>query len=149
MPGREPIPEDETSGRPLEVCFFELVPDPPPGDTVVHRVDRTSSALATRTYNPSQILVALGLDSPQGPDETPAEWEAVVEAHYHTLERLVYSHALVPNALDHHTFLLTEPRDVEDEYVNTTPPRSLTKVDLARILEREQRLDPQDLLGKT
>ena len=146
MPGREAVPEDDAAGRPLEVCFFEPVPDPPPGDTIVRRVDRTSSGMRTLTYSPSQILVALGLHAPKGPDETPAEWEAAVEARYKTSPRLAYEHAVVPDRDEPHVYLLTHARDVEDEFLDTGGLDARTRMALARLLEREQGEVAQALL---
>ena len=56
--------------------------------------------MATHTYSPAQILVAAGLHVPSPPEQTPAQWEVVVEHLYGTNARMVFTHGHVPDAMD-------------------------------------------------
>ena len=137
LAGREAIPEDDAKARPLEVCFFTKSTDASPGELLVRRADSSTSSLVTHTYSPTEILVAAGLHVPSLPGQSPAEWEAIVEEHYRTTGRLVFEHEIVPDAPAPYMYPLSEPMDCEESYMAHAPLDQLTRMALARALERD------------
>jgi hypothetical protein len=93
--------------------------------------------MATHTYSPAQILVAAGRHVPSPPEQTPADWEVMVENMYGTNARMVFTHGHVPDLMDPHVYNLLEPVDCEDLYLDKTPMDQLTRLALARALERQ------------
>ena len=93
--------------------------------------------MATHTYSPAQILAAAGMHVPSPPEQTPAAWEVLVEELYGTNARMVFIHGHVPDLMDPHVYNLLEPVDCEDQYMEKTPMDQLTRLDLARALERQ------------
>ena len=135
MAGREDLHEDDAKARPLEVCFFTRIADAPPGEIHVSRVDKSTSGMVTHTYGPAQILVAAGLHAPSPPGQTPAEWEIQVEELYKGHSGVRFTHGHLPDVLDPHRYLLQDPEDCEEQYLEQTPMPDITKLALARALE--------------
>lgn len=93
--------------------------------------------MATHTNSPAQILVAAGMHVPSPPEQTPAAWEVLVEELYGTNARMVFTHGHVPELMGPHVYNLLEPVYCEDQYMETTPMNQLTRLALARALERQ------------
>ena len=93
--------------------------------------------MATHTYSPAQILAAAGMHVLSPPEQTPAAWEVLVEELYGTNARMVFTHGHVPDLMDPHVYNLLEPVDCEDQYMEKTPMDQLTRLALARALERQ------------
>ena len=56
---------------------------------------------------------------------------------YGTNARMVFTHGHVPDLMDPHVYNLLEPVDCEDLYLDKTPMDQLTRLALARALERQ------------
>ena len=117
------------------MCFFTRIADAPPGELHVSKVDQSTSGMVTHTYGPAQILVAAGLHAPSPPGQTPAELEIQVENLYRDHSRVRFTHGHLPDVLDPHRYLLQDPEDCEQTYLEQTPMPELTKLALARALE--------------
>ena len=61
----------------------------------------------------------------------------MVENMYGTNARMVFTHGHVPDLMDPHVYNLLEPVDCEDLYLDKTPMDQLTRLALARALERQ------------
>ena len=121
--------------RPVEVCFVTRIADAPPGEIHVSRVDKSTSGMVTHTYGPAQILVAAGKPAPSPPAQTPAEMEIEVEELYRNHSRVRFTHGDLPDVLDPHRYLLQDPEDCEEQYLEQTPLPDVTDLVLARAME--------------
>ena len=74
------------------------------------------------------------------PDRTAAQTEIILEEGYHDMEIMRFSCSIVPAADDAHVYHLHGEINAEGALTNGTPVEQLTKMALARLLQRNQEL---------
>ena len=141
--GREERAVDEAAERKLAVAFFERL-----GNTgVVRPVDRSSKGLKHQLLTLAELLVNVGLaDLPPDPSRTSAQTELLLEAKYLDLELRCHSGWPAPLAKDLHSFVLEGHENAEEALVDHSAPGDLTKMALARTLQRNDFLQPRETL---
>ena len=144
QPGREVPDEGELEGRPCVVAWFERVElsSEGPEGVVVRPVGAVGDAgeLQLITSNIAEISMAAGFHPPSAANATARDTELLHEETFLSHDILVWDSERVGSGhtdeVQHWTFVLSAPRDIEDEFFATTPTAEYTKIALCRLLQR-------------
>jgi hypothetical protein len=128
--GRGERAEGDAVGRSIAVAFYERAP----GD-VVRRVDRESLGVRPRLLTIAELLLLLGAVAPLEA-ATPAEKEAALEESVGALDLRRFRGILESAADEPHVYSLEEEGNAEDVFLTESPFEALTKIALARAIER-------------
>lgn len=133
LAGGERRGKGDAVGRNLVLTFFEDIPDHP---GLLRRLERDGGSMHPRQMTLAELVQACGVILPCNPDRTSAESERLLEEAWATLDLRRFSGNLETESLEVHTYSLSEEANAEDAFVQDEPFESLTKVALARFLER-------------
>ena len=133
--------EGEASGRKLVVSFFEAAGAE---EDRVRPVDRESVALKIQLITVAEILAVCGVEVPPDPERPSSETELLLEARYEDLEIQRFPCTLDPDAPQVHTFALGD--EVNAEVAFCEESKDLTKMALARLLQRNGKLNADETL---
>lgn len=122
--------EGDAVRRSLAIAFYERAP----GD-VVRRVDRESLGVRPRLLSAAELLLLLGaVDPPEA--ATEAEKETALEESIGALDLRRFRGILETAADEPHVYSLVEEGNAEDMFLSESPFETLTKIALARAIER-------------
>ena len=136
--------EGEALGRSLALVFFE---DCDGG--LVRRVDRGTLGMQQQLLTLAEILQTIGgVNLPPNAERTAAETELLLESHYQNLElirfRCTHEHA-APRV---HMYTLHDEAHAETAYCMSLKADQITKMVLARALQRNEALAEGETLQK-
>lgn len=135
--GRSGRGEGEAVGRSVVVTFFEPVPGT--SSLTVRRVDRSSDALATKLLTIAEIMITIGFASGTPGGQTSAEQERTLEEAFAEQDLQCFRGILETSAEDIHVYTLVEGSSAEEVFLHSHPRDTLSKMALARFLERSLR----------
>ena len=133
LAGREQRGEGEAVGRNLVITFFEDLPDHP---GMVRRIEREGGSMHPRQMTLAELLQSCGVVLPCDPARTSAESERLLEEAWDTQDITRFSANLETEGLEVHIYSITDEVDAEEAFVREEPFEGLTKIALARFLER-------------
>ena len=134
--------QGEALGRKMAVVFFE---DAEGG--LVRRVNREGLAMEQQLLSLAELLQTIGgVELPADPERTAATTELLLESHYQHLELLRFTCTLEVAAPEVHVFSLEEQVNAEAAYALELPPDQRTKMVLARSLQQNHELNPEETL---
>ena len=133
LAGREERGEGEAVGRNVVLTFFEPLPGHP---GLVQRVDRSGDGMKPQQMTVAELLTTCGRYLEHDPQRSSADTEALLEETFAVLDLRRFSGSLETRAEELHVYSLTDEENAEEAFVRETPLESLTKVALARFLER-------------
>ena len=143
LAGRAERAAGEAVGRKLTVAFFERIGN----EGLVRPVDRSSQALKHQLLTLAELLQTCGLgDLAHDPSRTSAETELLLEAKYLDLELRRHKGLPEPTAQDPNSFLLEADENAEDKLLEDLQHEDLTKLALARTLQRHEHLRQHETL---
>ena len=129
-------------GRKMAVFFFE----PAPGEHLVQRVNKSSSALDPQLLTIAEVAAVCGVALPSNPERSSGETEILLESHYEHMEILRFDCTSEPGAPEPHIYSTSNEVDAEDAFFQQVPQEHRTKMALARFLQRKGCLDPDETL---
>jgi len=135
--------EGEASGRKLVLTFFEHVPG-----GLVQRVDKGTLGMKLQLLTLAEILLACGVVVPPDPERTTAATELTLEAEYQHLQVKRFSCTLQTEAPQVHTYKLDEEDDAEQALCMELAANDLTKMVLAKHLQRNESLGAEETLNR-
>ena len=133
--------EGEATGRKLVVSFFETLPD-----GLVRRIIRGGTSLHPQLLTIAEILQSCGFRLPIDPLRSSAAAEILLETQYQELEILRYKPLLEIEAAEVHMYSLHEGIDAEEASALEAPFEQMTKMMLARYLQRHGDLQAGETL---
>lgn len=133
LAGGERRGEGEAVGKNLVLTFFEDLPDQP---GLVRRLEREGGSMHPRRMTLAELVQACGVVLPCNPARTSAESERLLEEAWATLDIRRFSGNLETESLEVHTYTLCDEANAEEAFVHDEPLEGLTKIALARLLER-------------
>ena len=134
LPGRDQPAEGSAMGRFLMVAWFEKKEQALQG-IVVSPVAGGAGELELMPSSIAEISRAAGFHPPVGPEATEREVELLHEQAFLQHGVLLYTSERVGDSSNPWSFVLSEPRDPEDDFIETRPQHALTKMGLARSLQ--------------
>ena len=137
LAGREDRGEGEAVGRNMVLTFFEPMDQSPASpDLRVHRVDRSSDALATQLMTLAELMRTIGFvpETPAG--ASSAQKELALEEMFATAGLRCFQGILETTAEEIHCYHLQEGVCAEDAFLHSEARDSLTKMALSRFWER-------------
>lgn len=133
LAGRQERGEGEAVGRSLVLTFFEAFEGHP---GMARRVDRRDESMRPRQMTIAELLQVCGARLPHDPERSSAETEELFEEAFGREDLRRFSGQLETAADELHVYFLTEETNAEEAFVRESSLESLTKIALARFLER-------------
>ena len=128
-------------GESLQLCCLRTW-----GGNLVRRVIRQCHGMSQALMSIAEIIQGVGgLALHADHDRTAAHTEIILEAGYQDMELMRFSCSIVPAADDPHVYHLHDEIAAESALTHGVPVEQLTKMTLARLLQRNQEL----LAGET
>ena len=131
--GRQERGEGEAVGRNMVLTFFEAFAGHP---GMVRRVDRRDGAMHPRQMTVAELLQVCGMNLPHDPERSSAETEELLEEEFGRQELRRFSGHLETGSSELHVYMLAEETDAEEAFVKDMGLQNLTKIALARFLEK-------------
>lgn len=125
--------EGEAVGRNLVLTFFEDLPGHP---GMARRIEREGGSMHPRQMTLAELIQASGVVLPCDPQRTSAESERLLEEVWATQDIRRFSGNLETESLEVHIYTLTDEGNAEEAFIQQEPFEGLTKIALARFLER-------------
>ena len=137
--------EGEALGRKMAIVFFEEA-----DGGLVRRVNRESLAMKQHLLSLAELLQTIGgVEVPADPERTAAATELLLESHYQHLEVLRFTCTLEVAAPEVHVYSLEEQGNAEAAMALELTSDHRTKMVLARSLQRNDELNPEETLQGT
>ena len=134
--------DGEALGRKLAVVFFEAGPG-----GLFRRVNQETLGMHQELLTLAELLQTVGgIDVPLDPTRTGAQTEVLIESFFQDLEILRMVCSVEPAAPGVHIYSLGQDVNAEAAFALDTPPDHRTKMLLARALQRQQELGPEENL---
>lgn len=133
LAGREERGPREAVGRSLVVTFFESLPDHP---GMVRRVERADDYMRPRQLTVAELLQSADIFPPHDPARSSAETEELLEEAFAEQDLRRSAGNLETGSEEVHVYGLADSENAEEAFVRGAPFESLTKIALARFLER-------------
>ena len=125
--------EGEAVGRNMVLTFFEVFEGHP---GMVRRVDRRDGAMHPRQMTIAELLQVCGMNLPHDPERSSAEAEELLEEEFGRQELRRFSGHLETGSSELHVYMLAEEANAEEAFVRDMGLQNLTKIALARFLEK-------------
>ena len=140
--------EGEAIGRRLAVVLFEAMGAM--GGNLVRRVNRQGLGMQQELMSIAEIIQTIGgIALPADPDRTAAQTEIILEERYQDMEITRFSCSVVPAADDAHVYHMHGEIGAESALTHSVPVAQLTKMILARLLQRNGELEVGETLQST
>ena len=133
LAGRPERGEGEAVGRSLVLTFFEAFEGHP---GLVRRVDREGASMRPRQMSLAELMQVCGILVPRDPERSSAQTEEILEEEFGRQDIRRLSGHLETEAEELHVYMLADEVSAEEAFVKETPFEALTKIALARHLER-------------
>ena len=123
-------------------CFFEEGPG-----GLFRRVNQETLGMHQELLTLAELLQTVGgIDVPLDPTRTAAQTEVLIESFFQDLEILRMVCSVEPAAPGVHIYSLGQDVNAEAAFALDTPPDHRTKMLLARALQMQQKLGPEENL---
>lgn len=138
LPGRRLPGEGEPIGRVMSVCWFETeAADAHAGAIVVHPVSgMTTGELPLLSCTVAELAMAAGYFPVILPEATPRDVERLHEQHVLMHDILHYESECLGGLEHPWSFILSNPANIEDTFFVNSPLDKLTKMAMARYLQK-------------
>jgi len=130
---REERAETDAVARSLVLVFYEALEN---DHLVVRRVSRDGPGVVPKMLTIPELMLSCGVALPAKTGRTSAEQELELEELFGTLDLRRFRGTLETMAAETHVYTLQAEGNAEEAYLREAPFESLTKIALARALER-------------
>jgi hypothetical protein len=133
LAGREERGESEAVARNVVLVFFEALPGNP---GAVRRVARDTPGVITKMMTVPELMLTCGATLKANPARTSAQQELELETLFASLELKRWKGILETQAEETYVYTLHQEVNAEEAFLRESAFGSLTKVALARVIER-------------